>query len=101
MSGEIPEPTRHDVRRVLERVATSSQWCPICRSEIDTTISLDHDRECVSCSTRFYVEGRDDEGNPEYGIDMRTTPQGRIRRLLHQKAGIKATVNALSDEAER
>jgi len=99
MSGEIPDPTRHDVRRVLERVATERQACPLCWSKISTTTSLDHDRECVSCSTRFYVEDRDDDGNPEYGLDIRTTPQGRIRTLLRRRTGMEAAFMELNGDS--
>jgi hypothetical protein len=100
MSGEIPEPTRHDVRRVLEHLANERQKCPLCWSEIGTTTSLEHDRECVSCGTKFTIDGIDDDGNHEYRIDIRTTPQGRIRRLLRRRIGMKAVFNSYSDSEE-
>lgn len=95
------EPTRHDVIRVMEAVATEKQVCGVCRGSIDTTTSLQHDRECVQCGTKYTICGTDTEsGNPEYQIDSRSTPTGRIRDRLRKEVGMKAVQGVLRSSGQ-
>ena len=94
-----PLPSWYDVARVMEHKANATGRCGVCSGEITTTISLPHDRECLHCSTKYQVVGRQDDGQPEYDLVWRTTPFQRIRRLLRQSAYTKVVFEELAGDA--
>ena len=94
---DVPRTT---VRRILEAKATNTQRCPVCKSKIGTTISLEHDRACTQCPLLLWIDGRDDDDNPEYRVDMDTTPEGRIRKSIQERAMVEGMKQALGGETE-
>jgi len=74
------------------------ETCPICTGKIDTTVSLQHDRECLDCGTKFMIDHNDDHGRPIPSVEMRTTPIERIKRNLEQYANECAVIEELAGE---
>jgi ribosomal protein L37AE/L43A len=94
----VDDVPRSLVREVLEQRATQKQQCPVCNGEITTTNSMPHNRECTQCGTRFMVDGRTDDGEPEYAVDMQTTPLHRIRKGIRDGATFEAVEAVLTSD---
>lgn len=92
---EVP---RASVRKALEVKATENQCCPVCSSEIGTTISLEHDRSCHQCGLKLWIQGRTEDGEPEFRVDMETTPEGRIRKMIREAAAMEAVKRELAGD---
>lgn len=93
MIDHVPD---YAVWEVIEKKTNKYGVCGICNGEIDTTTSLEHDRECRECGTKFNIVDRTDGGAPVYDLDHRTTPEQRIRRTLRQKANERLALEELA-----
>jgi len=94
----VDDVPRYLVRDVLEQRATGNQECPVCTGKIATTTSLEHDRECIQCGTRFMVTGRTENGDPKYDVDIQTTPLQRIRKGIRDGAVFEAVKDAVTSD---
>lgn len=96
-TNEVP---RSAVAEVISRRATQSGTCGICNGQIMGSTSLQHERECADCGTRYKVSGHTDDGGPEYEVEMHTIPSAQIERALRKKAWENAAVQAMQQSEE-
>lgn len=93
MSGLVPDGA---VKKVLdEKLEKDPDSCPICNGTIDIGPSLQYDRRCWDCKTRFKVDRNGEDGRPIPSIIMETTPVQRLKQEIRQKVTEKAVYEQL------